>query len=789
LVIDSFTHADVQCFGGSDGTATVFVSGGVPSYHYTWNSGATNATATTLNASTFTVTVTDTNNCTTSGTVSISQPTALNLFADSIREISCNNTNDGLIIMNASGGTAPYNYSSDGISFSSLRIFGSLTTGIHTFYARDAHNCMDTFQYNFINPFRIAPVVTSTRPESCIGAADGNIVITPTNGTPGFQYALGAGVFQDSSKIVSLTTNNYTAYVRDTNGCIDSVNLFVPIRPPLVLALDSINVTCNRGADGQITALLSGGESPYRYQLGAGTYTSANIFNALSAGTYTITVRDTNNCTIADSIIVHEPLRIQPTILSTTTVTCFGHTDGSVTIGHTNGYAPYRYSVDGTPFITSNTISSIGAGPHVAYVMDSTNCIDSVSFSTGNPSLIVTVLASRTNVSCFGGNNGVLQVSSSGGASSAYTYNWSNGDISNTADSLSVGTYYVTTTDSFACFVIDTFVITQPSLLVNTLANTTLLCYGNTNGTISSTTVGGTGSYSYLWNDPLAQTTATATGLSVGTYTVTVTDILGCQDVDSVTLTQPDSLTLSETHLNITCFGGYNGAINATASGGSGTLRYSIGGPFQLSGNFTGLTPGLYVLSVKDSNNCTKSISLNLIQPPRIQPTIVSQVNELCNGDHNAKVVIGHTNGNAPFQYSLDKIAYQASDSFTSLSIGNYKIYILDSLNCIDSSVFTITEPAPLIVTIIPTQNKCFNDSSGALTITGRGGTSPYQYSIDNGLTYQGSNSFTGLVAGTYYVKIKDNNGCISSASSTLIYPPLFEISLMLSANKFNAVG
>jgi gliding motility-associated-like protein len=779
LILDSLFINNSHCMGSCSGLASIYPSGGTPfvsGYKYLWSRGDTTYNLVGLCSQTYYITVSDSNLCSIQDSVVISSPITIVANIDSSIAITCNNSNNGQVYIGVSGGTPPYSFSIDGTTFVSTNIFTNLSPGNYTFYVRDTFDCESILTDTFINPLAIEPYMISMRPESCPGKADGNVVIATTYGVPGFQYSTDNVTYGFSSTLGGLTTNSYTAYVRDNNGCIDSVNVSVGLRAPLLLDLDSVNVRCNNGNDGIVIANLVGGEAPYQYQLGVAPFTSSNTFNTLAAGFYTVNIRDTNNCITSASIVVNQPVRIQPTILSTTTVTCFGQTDGSVTLGHVNGSAPFSYSVDAGPFGSSNIVSGFSAGSHIAYVKDSTNCIDSISFSTGNPSDIVTLLTARTNVSCFGGNDGRLQVSSTGGASTTYTYAWSNGDIGNFADSLTVGTYYVTTTDSNACFVIDTFIITQPSLLVNSLTSTSLLCYGNTNATIISTTSGGTPAYSYLWNDPSAQTTPTAIGLSAGTYTVTVTDILGCMDVDSMTILQPDSLSLSYVSTNITCYGGFNGTITASGGGGTGVISYSIGGAYQLSGSFTGLTPGLYILTVKDANNCTKSLNLTLTQPLRIIPTILSLRNELCNGDRNAAVQLGHTNGFAPFQYTLDKILYQLSDSFTSLAVGNYRAYVVDSLFCIDSINFTITEPAPITISTVPTMNKCFGDSTGGMTFTARGGSTPYSYSIDNGTTYQSSNAFTSLVAGTYFIKVRDNNGCMGSASFTLVNPPKYII-------------
>jgi gliding motility-associated-like protein len=777
LFIDSILADSVLCFGTNTGSARVFPSGGTPSslgYAYSWSNSSTIYNPTNLVSQNYFVTVTDSNLCTIVDTINVPQPNILKVNILGFTPITCNNSNDGALILSGSGGSPSYEYSLDGITYSSTTILSGFSSGSQTVRIRDFHGCIDDSVYVFANPLRILPVVAGIRDESCIGANDGYVIITPTNGSPGYRYSKDNIIYQVSNQLNAYAQGTYTAYVKDTNNCIDSVVFTIGRVAPLVLVLDSSNVTCNRGNDGSIQATIFGGTPTYRYSLNGAPFVYSNIFTSLTQGLYRVEIRDTNNCIIRDSILVNQPLRIAPTV-RTYNVSCFNYNNGSVRIIPTNGFGPYSFAVDSLVFDINDSIIGISPGTHMAYVRDRFLCIDSISFNITQPSGVVITPTMVRNVSCFGGNNGVIRINVTSGTA-PYTYLWSSSSTYDSASVLNAGTYIVTVTDFNGCALSDTFVITQPTVLSGTMSRLNILCYGANTGSATIAPSGGTIPYAYIWNDALAQTTATATNLVARSYTVTLSDALGCRFIDSITLTQPDSILLSKTSRNIRCFSGNDGQIVGSAVGGVAPYQYNIGGAWQSSGTFNSLVAGVYTLTVRDFNGCTTNTSITLTQPLRIIPTILVNTPPLCNGGNDGSMQIGTTNGTAPFQYSLNNISYQVSNTLSGLSAGNYRAYVQDSLGCIDSINFTITEPAPIVIDVVTTQNKCNNDATGVITLSPRGGRTPYDYSIDGGTSFVGTNTFAGLVAGVYNIVVRDRNNCTASATTTLNNPTLFTI-------------
>ena len=260
-----------------------------------------------------------------------------------------------------------------------------------------------------------------------------------------------------------------------------------------------------------------------------------------------------------------------------------------------------------------------------------------------------------------------------------------------------------------------------------------------------------------------------------GSYQDTLTNYLGCDSVITTNL-RVDTVVLAFTKTNITCFSGNNGQINGTATGGVLPYQFNIGGAWQASGIFTNLIAGTYTLTVRDFNGCTTNTVITLTQPLRIIPTIITNTPTSCYGGNDGSIVIGFTNGFAPYQYSLNNISYQTANTFSGLVAGNYRAYVQDSLGCIDSINFTITQPASMIIDVVLTHNKCHNDATGIITISPRGGTSPYNYSIDGGTTFVGTNSFSGLLSGVYTIVVSDFKNCTATTTVTLNNPTLLTL-------------
>ena len=377
---------------------------------------------------------------------------------------------------------------------------------------------------------------------------------------------------------------------------------------------------------------------------------------------------------------------------------------------------------------------------------------------------------SQTNVSCFGGTNASVTVIASGGTS-PYSYSWSPGNlIGATQSNLAAGNYTVTATDNANCTGTITLTVTQPSALQLTSGVITPANCGSSNGSASVTANGGTGSYNFTWS-PNVGNTSTISNISGGPYTVQVTDANGCQQSIVVTVPTTGGPNITNvTPTNPNCTDQNSGEIVISASG-TGTLQYSLNnGSNQNSGVFTGLPSGVYAISVTDVNGCVSTSSTTLTSPQSFTLSAGNIIAADCGAANgSAEVVVNGGSGNYQFDWNQGG---SLTSTAGNLLPGNYDVTVSDiSTGCIQTLQLIVpANGGPTISNLVVSDNLCFGDQNGSLTITGIGGTSPYTYSLNNS-AQQNSNIFNGLSAGNYTVTIFDATNCPSSQVVTINEP------------------
>ena len=755
VLLLSATVDDVKCNGGSDGSINLTVSGGTPGYTYLWSNGFTGQDPSGLSAGTYTVTVTDANNCTSSLTKTVNEPPALNLSATA-EDATCNGGADGSIDLTVTGGTPGYTYLwSNGFTGQDP---SGLSAGTYTVTVTDANNCTATLSKTVGQP---TPLNLSADVNNvlCFGGSDGSIDLTVTGGTPGYTYNWSNGFTgQDPS---GLSAGTYTVTVTDANNCTATISKTVGQPPLLVLTAIPSNVKCNGGSDGSINLTVVGGTPGY-------TYNWSNGFmgedpSGLPIGTYTVTVTDANNCTATTSATIQQPPALN---LSATTVdvSCNGGSDGSINLTVTGGTPGYTYLWSNG--FTGQDPSGLSAGTYTVTVTDANNCTATLSRTINEPpALMITGVMSP--VSCFGGNDGWIDITVTGGTP-AYSYNWSNGFTGEDPSNLSAGTYVVTVTDANNCTETYSIMVTQPPLLVLSTVVDDVDCFGGSDGSIDLTVTGGTPGYTYNWSNGF--TGQDPSGLSAGTYTVTVTDANGCTMVTSATVMQPTDIVLSVEVEDVLCNGGSDGSIDLTVSGGTPGYTYLWSNGFT-GQDPSGLTAGTYTVTVTDAHGCTDVISGTVNEPPALQlSTSMSPV--LCNGGSDGSIdltVVGGTPG----------YTYMWSNGFTGqdpngLTAGTYTVTVTDSHGCTAVTSETVTEPPALDLNVDVENVSCFGGSDGSINLTVNGGTPGYNYLWSNGATTQ---DISGLSIGTYTVTVTDANNCTAVISGTVTQPPLLTAS------------
>jgi len=540
-----------------------------------------------------------------------------------------------------------------------------------------------------------------------------------------------------------------------------------------------VNVTCNGGNNGSVISVGTGGVSPYSYSLNGDTYQATAIFSGLVAGTYTLTVKDNIGCKQTSNFTITQPAAIHFSIPTSTNASC-GNADGGITVTASGGVSPLQYRLNTGTYQSNGVFTGLEAGGYTITAKDVTGCVFSSIFSVNNlggPSFGIT---NSTNVSCYGGNDGSINLSSIGGTGIVqYSINggvtYQNSGI---FAHVTAGTYTAMVKDAAGCTEVKVFYINQPSYFTLSAVNTGLSCFESHDGQIDVTHfTGGTGVPVFSLDGINFQSGLNFSGLTAGTYTVYGKDIAGCVTSIQQTVTMPTALTATIAATGATCHSYQNGTILVTGNGGTPSYAYSLGSnsAYQNVALFNNLAAGTYPVYVTDVNGCVFLTSASIGQPNAILPNSIS-TNSTC-GNSNGGFLASATGGSGSgFVYCLNGGTF-GNGSFTSLAAGLYIITAKDGTGCSQSINSTIFDSnGPSILTSSNTNVNCNGGNDGTITVGNvTGGTGALLYSI-NGTIYQTSNVFTGLFAGVYNVMVKDAVGCIGNTTKTVTEPNAFAI-------------
>ncbi len=586
----SCTSNDDRVLGGASVSLTA--NGGTS---YAWdNSLGTGAskTVTPSVSTTYIVTATDANGCTATANKTItiiSSPTASIAAA----ETSCSPNDDKIITgatvnLTASGGASYAWNNSLGAGATKSPTPTSTTT--YTVTATDANGCMATANKIITVAAGLSLSHTATN-ILCNGASTGAINLTVSGGTTPYTYNWNGGVTSEDR--TGLAVGSYSVTVTDASGC--SQNTTITLTQPTVLSLATTptHIACNAASTGAIATTVSGGVAPYSYSWSDGATTQNRT--GLAAGTYGLTVTDNNGCTKTSSETLSQPSALSLST-SVTNIIC-GVGTGAINLTVLGGTTPYTYNWGGG--VTTEDRTGLTGGTYSVIVTDDNGCTATTS-SAVTVSSPATLSTSVTNIACFGINTGAINLTASGG--SPFTFNWGGGVTSEDRTGLAAGIYSVTVTNAQGCISSTSATVTTPSVLAVSANTTNVNCNGGSTGAIDITVTGGTLPYTYNWGGGV--TTEDRTGLTIGNYTVTVTDGNICNVILAITITQPTVLNLSTVVTQVTCVGGTDGAIDLTVTGGTSPYTYNWGGGVTTQDR-TSLGAGTYSVTVTDNNGCT----------------------------------------------------------------------------------------------------------------------------------------------------------------------------------------
>ncbi|HEV7782634.1 MAG TPA: gliding motility-associated C-terminal domain-containing protein [Chitinophagaceae bacterium] len=615
---------------------------------------------------------------------------------------SCGVANGGIIVTNTSGGTGPYEYSLDGIAWQSSPTFTGLLSGTYTVYVRDAAGVC-TANYSIVVPvIGNLAAVTSNTATACTGVNSGTITISSSTGTAPFTFSLDGGTFVAGAlpyTFTGLTSGNHTVVIKDVNGCETNTITINITTGTGVLANTSFTPTSCPGANnGTITVNVTAGTAPFTYQLGAGPIQPSNVFTGLASGTYSITVRDALGCSRIVTRTVTNGSSVTATTALTAT-TCGGAANGSVTITPTSGTGPYTFVLDGVTTQTgaTNTVfTGLTSGSHSVVITDDPSACQSLPITftiAAGPTLLANAVPSAT--SCSGASNGTITVTPTNGTA-PYTFSIDGGafvpgGVPYTFTNIPAGPHTVRVTDASGCVTntINADIAAGPAL-TTTASKTDALCNGDATGTITVTTPTiGTAPYEYSLDGTIWQLSNIFNGLAAGTYTVYYRESNGCQGSQTINVAEPVVLSATASTVAVVCNGQNNGIITVTSNGGVAPHEYSInGGAAWTPNNIFNVAAGTYTITIRDANGCSTTQTITVTEPTALA-AFSANGPASCDGGNDGLITVTANGGNAGYQYSLDGVAFQSSNTFN-VAPGNYTVTVKDNLGCTTSFPTTV---------------------------------------------------------------------------------------------------
>ncbi|MBC7862949.1 MAG: SprB repeat-containing protein, partial [Bacteroidia bacterium] len=762
---NGFASTNALCNGSCDGTGTMTPTGGTAGYTFSWTpANGVASSVSNLCAGSYTATTTDLNGCTDTTHFTITNPTVLAISIVSTPP-TCAGACTGTASTTVTGGTSAYTYVWNPV-VSITPSASNLCAAAYTVDVVDANGCTVTGNFNLLDPASLLGGVTATQP-NCITACSGSVASVPTGGTAGYITTISPG-----ASLTNLCPATYTVYVTDAASCVDSTVVILVAPTPLTIISSVSPSNCTVPCVGTISVNATTGTIPFSYlwtdPILNGT-TNPNP-TALCAGIYTVQVTDFNSCTGTLSIGVSDAGAPDSATIVTTQPSCPGVCDGTANVTQVfNGTPAYTFSWNVVPAVTTANIDSLCAGNYLVTITDANNCKYIPTTTITDPATIDDV-ETVVNTTCNGVCDGSITINPTGGTGT-FTFSWTGPSgftsTSQNLTNLCGGNYQLTITDGNLCTAVFAYTLTNNAAINGTIFSANASCNGVCDGTgLINSISGGTLPYTTVWNDPLGQTSLTATNLCAGSYTVTVTDAIGCIQTFSTTVAEPTPIVPNQVVTDATC-STTNGQIALTPSGGTPGYTYSWSNG-QTAATATGLGAGVYMVDITDAGGCTsqQTIGVSNTGGPAIT---VTPANITCSNACNGSATAVASGGTSP--YIINWVpGGTIGGSIAGLCAGTYFVQAQDANNCITSQSFTITQTTPVAANQTSVQPTC-GVCNGQLTIAPTGGTGSFTVAWTGPAPFAGSAALniTNLCAGSYTVNITDQGtGCITQQTIPL---------------------
>lgn len=825
---------NIICFGGSSGVVSVEASGGrmVNGMGYTFalvdEEGGNDQQVTAadakqkvdfknLKAGRYTLTVKDDegSGCIFTHVYTLTQPDAPISFETTIVDANTCQDKGELTFISFEGGQG--DISKAIYSVGSHTQVGNpnfiISPGRYTAAIRDERGCITQKQVK-IAPELITAELTAI-PIDCYGSTNGAIEIENIQGgigalavalTPfGAPEPIDAD-YSSRDRFSNLAPGRYSVYSKDENNRCRLLlgDIVISDVSPLKLSYIPTSPTCNGGDDGAIKISIEGGNGGYSLGVNGGSvsvnergaYRGEATLDALRAGYYSFALQDRKGCQQVDSpdrLLVEEPEAVMLAFIDKSDISCFGATNGEITLKATGGSNLYSFKIikDNKTFKESEnqrssySLTSLDIGQYTISMADSRGCNaigEALNVTINEPEILQLSVVEFSSLSCHANGSGSIKVEAAGGNAGTVVYhlNGLEPQQSPLFTGLAANRYTITATDSKGCVATTTQVLTEPSVLrLESINKVDALCFAG-NGSVEPQLSGGTAPYYIAIDGVVERQHPSKISLRKGEYTLQLMDANGCTEALQLTINEPDSLELKDRIVEPLC-NGEQGTITLRAEGGTPQYSFRLeDGEYNSQDSYL-VKKGSYSLYVKDGNGCITSKRV-VVNEPDVLALASSSTNPLCSGLTGA-ITLTATGGLSPYRYTESYnrsspanfgYAGELGQSVTIVGLQAQKIYapaVMDRNGCISTAPdISIVSPAAIVWTKVETADiSCFGDASGEVLLGADGGVSPYTFHLDDDTNISGR--FGRLTANSYQVKVVDANGCNLQQTITIRQP------------------
>ena len=764
------TEVAISASGAADAMLIAVGSGGSGEYTAIWNGTEDGLTLGPIGPGEYCVVLSDGNACTAMACVTLENPELdcedfdVELVAGS--QVSCFGESDGALQVNIISAVEPITYNwSNGLD--PLQIQTDLEAGIYGVTVIDANQCTYSAEIEIEQPEAELTIDITAMDVTVMGGQDGSASVLAMGGDADEDYTYLWNDGQTTATAVDLAPGNYCVTVGSgTCSETDCIEVFAAEDLCSEFGVQEFvqNVTCFGECDGVVELDIVGGQEPYNFTWSDGSITASILSCAGPGG---VTVTDANDCTASVSFIIEEPEEIS-LVASSTNASSPTANDGSANAAAFGGTAPFEFTWTGNR--SGSSLEALEPGDYTVTATDANGCTAVETVTVGIDEDVCADLTGSVevqNVSCFGEEDGVIDVIVDGG-SGTYFFDYSNGPaLGNSQGNVAAGDFSVTVTDGNECEIILQGTVTEPDeLVINILEANNTSDDNSSDGSLAIGIEGGTEPYTTEWEDGFGDVLEVS-DLEAGSYTVVVIDDNGCRSEQTVTIGSNgggmtgdcSTLAASFSITPVSCFLDSDGSVEVVPTGG--TPPYDIE---SSAGSLVGLPSNSYIITITDDAGCVFEEEINIPSPGQLN-LLPTGYDGTCGSQALAEVIVN--GGTAPFDIVWSN--NETGSVISNLDSGVFGVTVTDANGCTSESEVEVTnEFIPLDFEAETTNATCATDEDGRINVTINQGVEPYSFLWDDGVTTEDR---INVGAGTYTLEITDGAGCQFVLSRTILAP------------------